>query len=297
MPCASLLVPPADRHVHRPAADHGRHRVAAAGARQGAVLAGHAATLAIALLFFLYGARLAPQAALAGARNGKLHLMVFLSTFVLFPLLGLAARALFPHLLTPALWAGVILLCALPSTVQSSVAFTSIARGNVPAALCSATVSNLLGIVLTPLLAGLLLVRGRPRRHLRPHGRRHPAAAAAALRRRAGAAAVDRRLGGAQPPGAGLVDRGSILLVVYAAFSEGMVAGIWHSLDVAMLAAAVRGQRRAAGRGAGDHHAAQPAAGLQPGRSRSPSCSAAPRRAWRAACRWRACCSPAARSG
>src|SRR5580658_4553047 len=127
----------------------------------GAVLAGQGATLAIALLFFLYGARLSPQAAMAGARHGRLHLLVFLSTFALFPALGMGARALFPHLLTPELWAGVILLCVLPSTVQSSVAFTSIARGNVPAALCAATMSNLVGILLTPVLAGLLLATGQ----------------------------------------------------------------------------------------------------------------------------------------
>ncbi len=62
---------------------------------------------------------------------------------MLFPLLGLTARALAPGLLPPALWAGLLLLCVLPSTVQSSIAFTSIARGNVPAALCAATASNL----------------------------------------------------------------------------------------------------------------------------------------------------------
>jgi solute carrier family 10 (sodium/bile acid cotransporter), member 7 len=49
------------------------------------------------------------------------------------------------------------MLCVLPSTVQSSIAFTSIARGNVAAALCAATASNLFGVLLTPLLAGLLL--------------------------------------------------------------------------------------------------------------------------------------------
>ena len=111
----------------------------------------------IALMFFLQGAKLAPQAALAGARHWRLHAAVLASTFLLFPALGLTARALVPGLLTPALWAGVLMLCVLPSTVQSSIAFTSIARGNVAAALCAATASNLLGILLTPLLAGLLL--------------------------------------------------------------------------------------------------------------------------------------------
>ena len=117
-------------------------------------------------------------------------------TFVLFPVLGLAARAAWPGLLTPPLWTGLILLCVLPSTVQSSIAFTSIARGNVPAALCAATASNLLGMVLTPLLAGLLLsahggfsVQG---------GGRHRAATAAAVRRRPARSPVDRRLGRAQ---------------------------------------------------------------------------------------------------
>ena len=130
--------------------------------------------------------------------------------------------------------AGVILLCTLPSTVQSSVAFTSIARGNVPAALCAATVSNLLGILLTPVLASLLLATG--------HGGFSPAmfgdialqllvpfAAGQAVRPWIGAWAERNRTV------LGLVDRGSILIVVYTAFSEGMVAGIWHQLDIAML--------------------------------------------------------------
>jgi len=201
---------------------------------EGAVIAGYAAKLAIALLFFLYGAKLAPQAALAGARHVKLHTMVLLSTFLLFPLLGLAGRALFPHLLTPALWAGVILLCVLPSTVQSSIAFTSIARGNVPAALCAATASNMIGIVLTPLLAGLLLAGGRGGVSLGMVGDIMlqlllPFALGQGLRPWIGAWAERNR------KVLGMVDRGSILLVVYVAFSEGMVAGIWHQLDVAML--------------------------------------------------------------
>src|SRR3978361_1149929 len=122
-----------------------------------AVAASYITTAAIALLFFLHGARLAPRAALAGARHWRLHIVVLGSTFLLFPALALGARALFPHLLTSELWTGLILLSVLPSTVQSSIAFPSIARGNVPAALCAATASNLLGMALTPLLAGLLL--------------------------------------------------------------------------------------------------------------------------------------------
>jgi hypothetical protein len=90
----------------------------------GAIIARYATYAAIALLFFLHGARLSPQAALAGASHWRLHIVVLASTFVLFPALGLGAKALFPGLLAPPLWTGVILLCALPSTVQSSIAFT-----------------------------------------------------------------------------------------------------------------------------------------------------------------------------
>ena len=200
----------------------------------GAVAAGYATTGAIALLFFLHGARLAPKAALAGARHWRLHIVVLTSTFVLFPVLGLAARAAWPGLLSPALWTGLILLCVLPSTVQSSIAFTSIARGNVPAALCAATASNLLGMLLTPLLAGLLLsahggfsVRGAGDIVLQLL---LPFAAGQLARPLIGAwAARNKTL-------LGLVDRGSILLVVYGAFSEGVTQGLWHQVDAGQLA-------------------------------------------------------------
>jgi solute carrier family 10 (sodium/bile acid cotransporter), member 7 len=201
---------------------------------QGAVAAGYATDGAIALLFFLHGARLQPKAALAGARHWRLHALVFASTFLLFPALGLAAHALAPSLLTPPLWSGLLLLCVLPSTVQSSIAFTSIARGNVPAALCAATASNLLGILLTPLLAGLLL-RAQGGFSLHAVGDvvlqlMVPFAAGQLVRPWiAGWAGRNKTL-------LGLVDRGSILLVVYAAFSEGVTHGIWHQLDIARLA-------------------------------------------------------------
>jgi sodium/bile acid cotransporter 7 len=200
----------------------------------GAVAAGYATTAAIALLFFLHGARLAPKAALAGARHWRLHIVVLLSTFVLFPVLGLAARAAWPGLLTPPLWMGLILLCVLPSTVQSSIAFTSIARGNVPAALCAATASNLLGMALTPLLAGFLL-SAQGGFSIKAAGDivlqlLLPFAAGQLARPLIGDwAARNKKL-------LSLVDRGSILLVVYVAFSEGVTQGIWHQLDLSRLA-------------------------------------------------------------
>ena len=200
----------------------------------GAVVAKYATNAAIALLFFLHGARLSPQAALAGAGHWRLHIVVLASTFLLFPALGLAAKALLPGLLTPPLWTGVILLCVLPSTVQSSIAFTSIAHGNVPAALCAATASNLLGMGLTPVLVGLLLgAQGGFSLHAVGDILLQllvPFAAGQLARPWIGAWALRHKTL------LGLVDRGSILLVVYSAFSEGVTQGIWHQLGLADLA-------------------------------------------------------------
>src|SRR5260370_1082666 len=116
---------------------------------------------AIALLFFLQGARLSRGAILAGALHWRLHLLVFTATFVLFPIVGLMLRPLSGTLLTPPLYLGLLFLCTLPSTVQASVAFTSIAGGNVAAALCSASASSIIGVVLTPLLRGFSLTTFR----------------------------------------------------------------------------------------------------------------------------------------
>ncbi|MET9933981.1 MULTISPECIES: bile acid:sodium symporter family protein [unclassified Streptomyces] len=193
-----------------------------------------ASTGAVALLFFLYGARLSTREALDGLRHWRLHLTVLGCTFLLFPLLGLAARGLVPAVLTPQLYGGLLFLCLVPSTIQSSIAFTSIARGNVPAAICAGSFSSLAGIVLTPLLAAALL--GGSTGGLSADGILRivlqllvPFLAGQFLRRWVGGFLVRRK------KVLGHVDRGSILLVVYTAFSQGMVAGIWHLVTPARL--------------------------------------------------------------
>lgn len=116
---------------------------------QGAVAFDHVVTAAIALLFFLYGAKLSPAAVGRGLLHWRLQGTVFLVTFGLFPLVGLGVATLARGELPPDLLVGLVYLSLLPSTVQSSIAFTSIARGNVAAALTSASISNLVGVVLT----------------------------------------------------------------------------------------------------------------------------------------------------
>ncbi|GAA5173193.1 bile acid:sodium symporter [Niveibacterium umoris] len=108
-------------------------------------------TYGVALVFLLYGLTLSPQKMREGVVNWRLHAVVQAATFVLFPLLGVAFQRLFGHHLDPALALGVFYLCALPSTVSSSVAMTSIAKGNVPGAIFNASLSSLIGVFITPL--------------------------------------------------------------------------------------------------------------------------------------------------
>lgn len=199
---------------------------------QTAVAFGWVTNLAIALLFFLHGAKLSRQAIVAGAGHWRLHLLVFSLTFVLFPLLGLALKPLLSPLIGKDLYMGMLYLCALPATVQSAIAFTSLARGNIPAAICSAAASSLFGIFLTPLLVTLLL---------NVHGDSGSTVDAilkisVQLLLPFIAGQIARRwIGewvGRNKSWLKFVDQGSILLVVFGAFSEAVNEGIWHQIPL-----------------------------------------------------------------
>jgi solute carrier family 10 (sodium/bile acid cotransporter), member 7 len=194
-----------------------------------------AVDLAVALLFLLYGARLKPEAIWSGLSHWRLQSLIFASTYILFPMTGVVLALLLRGHLPADIVTGLMFLCLLPSTVQSSIAFTSIARGNVPGALCSASLSNMLGVVLTPILVSQLL----------------PAASGGfslkALEGIAMQILLPFMIGQLVRPWIGdwllrhalltsVVDRGSVLVVVYAAFSAGMVAGIWHQLSPGSIA-------------------------------------------------------------
>lgn len=193
-----------------------------------------ATKVAVALLFFLHGARLSSQAVLSGMGHWRLHLTVGAATWLLFPILGVLITLLPDSVMPHGLALGILFLCCLPSTVQSSIAFTSIAGGNVPAAICSASLSNLLGILLTPILVGALMgakgggvsldsIESIALQLLVPF------AAGQALRPLIGKwAERHRKL-------LSLVDRGSILMVVYGAFSEAVINGLWHQISPGAL--------------------------------------------------------------
>jgi sodium/bile acid cotransporter 7 len=199
---------------------------------EAATIVGWVVKIAIALLFFLHGAKLSREAVVAGLTHWRLHLTILAFTFVLFPALGLLISR--SGLLSPTLSSGMLFLCCLPSTVQSSIAFTSIGRGNVAAAVCAASASNLLGIFLTPVLVGVLM---------QAHGDVGgwdsvqsiiiqllvPFVAGQLLRPWVGPWIEKHKAL------VGQVDRGSILLVVYSAFSAAVVGGIWKIVSVPEL--------------------------------------------------------------
>jgi sodium/bile acid cotransporter 7 len=205
----------------------------------GATVAGWLANGAILLLFFLHGAKLSRGAIIAGAAKWKLHLAVLATSFLFYPLLGLGAHAVALKV-APAMAAGLLYLSLLPSTVQSSIAFTSIAGGDVPAAICSASLSSIIGILVTPLLAQVLMGAGGS----------SGAQALDSILKVAGQLLVPFLAGHFLRPViggfvdrhrtlVGRVDRSSILFLVYTVFSAAVVEGIWHRTDLHDLIAAL----------------------------------------------------------
>jgi sodium/bile acid cotransporter 7 len=194
-----------------------------------------ATTIAIAALFFLYGARLSPSETLAGLKHWRLHLTILSFTYLLFPVLGMAVVAVTGPVLSPGLQAGLLYLTLVPSTVQSSIAFTSIAKGNVAGAVVSASASNILGVFLTPALCWLLMsstgrVAFTTSTIVEIVLQLFVPFVLGQLSRRWTAGFVTAH------PRLKLVDRGSIVLVVYAAFSAGMREGMWSSTSWTDLA-------------------------------------------------------------
>ncbi len=192
---------------------------------------------AIGLLFFLHGARLSRQAILAGIMHWRLHSLVFAFTFIAFPLIGWLLLPVLRPLLGNELAMGVLYLCALPGTVQSAIAFTAIARGNLAAAVCSASASSLIGILVTPLLVLILLdldasgagfsfldtLVSISLQLLVPFLTGH------LLRPWLGDWIAKQRSWLSK------VDQTSILLVVYTAFSASVVAGLWKDVPLDKL--------------------------------------------------------------
>ena len=199
---------------------------------------GWVTTIGIAVLFFLYGARLEPRELRAGLRHWRLHSVVLVATFVAFPLLGLLGQWVLTPVLGASLAAGFLFTTLVPSTVQSSITFVAIARGHASAAVVSASVSNLLGVFLTPLLVfALMTTDGSVKITWDSVG---TIALQLLLPFVLGQIFRDRILPITNKiKRLALFDKTVIVLVVYAAFSEGVAEGIWTMVGVPQLAVLV----------------------------------------------------------
>jgi sodium/bile acid cotransporter 7 len=207
-----------------------------APARAGfAVAVGWLSLATILLLFFFHGAKLAREQIIAGLTHWRLHLTILACTFVFFPIIGMIGFHAWRNLMPRNLWIGILFVCALPSTVQSAIAFVSIARGNVPAAVASASASQMLGVVLTPILMGLMV------------GAHGAGAGVQGMGKIAAEILLPFVVGHLMRPWiggwverhrqlVGITDRSTILIAVYGAFSAAVIEGLWHKLPPAALA-------------------------------------------------------------
>ncbi|WP_148863997.1 bile acid:sodium symporter family protein [Marinobacter fonticola] len=200
---------------------------------------GVAGSVAVALLFFFHGAALSREQVVAGASHWRLHVIITAMTFLVFPILVWPISKL-PSSWVPAdLVLGFLYLGVLPSAVSSSIAFTAMARGNVPAAVCSAAASNVFGMMLTPFLLMLLVsvagdgfsvgdaLKDIVFQLLLPFGVGH---------------GLRPWLGGFMERHKSLMgryDQGVILLIVYSAFSHSVVSGLWQRLPVTSIVLAI----------------------------------------------------------
>lgn len=187
--------------------------------------------IAVMLLFFLYGAKLSRRSVLDGLMHWRLQSLVAFSTFVMIPALGLLLCPFLGHLMTPELTMGLLYVCMLPSTVQSSIAFTSIAGGNVAAAVCAASVSSLLGVFVTPLLVGLFVTATGDGGGLNPDSFINicyiillPFVLGQIAQRWIGEWVRNHR------NITSWTDQTTIWIVVYSAFSHAMVQGVWKTV-------------------------------------------------------------------
>ncbi len=202
----------------------------------GAVLFDYLTNAAIILLFYLYGVKLSRKSVIEGILNWRLQALVFCFTFIFFPVVTPLLRPLLEPLTGAALFMGLVYVACLPSTVQSSIAFTSVAGGNVPAAVCSASVSSLLGVFLTPLLVGFLFSTGTA--HVEVGVDTILKICYQILLPFVLGQLSQRRLQNFVRNRKELIrwnDQGTIWLVVYTSFSGATVAGYWQQLDALHL--------------------------------------------------------------
>ena len=211
------------------------------GASGGSMHAEYVINIGVFVVFFLHGINLSSEQIRHGLKNWRLHLMVQGFTFVVFPLLWWLGKSLLGSHVPALLMLGFLYLCALPSTISSSVALTGSAGGNVPAAILNASLSSVLGIFLTPWLVSLVVGNGSDGIDL-----------GATLLDLCAMLLLPLVLGQLLRPWLGrffarhkrytnVMDKVVILLLVYAAFCNSMISGLWQQQGGSVLLTAVLG--------------------------------------------------------
>jgi sodium/bile acid cotransporter 7 len=211
------------------------------GATGGTMHAEYVINVGVFVVFFLHGVNLSSEQIRHGLKNWRLHVMVQVFTFLVFPIIWLICDKTFGTHVPALLMLGFLYLCALPSTISSSVALTGSAGGNVPAAILNASMSSVFGIFLTPWLVSLVIGTGSGGIDL-------------------GSTLLDLSLmlllplvlGQLLRPLLGkffarhkkytnLIDKIVILLLVYAAFCNSMLSGMWQTQGNSVIAMAFIG--------------------------------------------------------
>ncbi|MGJ8582185.1 MAG: bile acid:sodium symporter family protein [Psychromonas sp.] len=191
--------------------------------------------IGVAIVFFLHGLGLSPAAIKAGISNWRMHIYIQVATFVAYPLLWVIFGDLFLAYMPAALAFGFCYLFVLPSTISSSVAMTSVGKGNVPGAIFNASLSSILGIFITPLLIQLFM--GFEGVELDLMASIISISKLLLLPMILGQLARPLLLKFAEKHKSVVnkVDKYVILLIVYNAFCNSIVNGIWSSFSIEML--------------------------------------------------------------
>jgi sodium/bile acid cotransporter 7 len=211
------------------------------GATGGGMRAEYVINIGVFLVFFFHGVNLSSEQIRHGLRNWKLHVMVQIFTFAVFPLIWLLSDKLLGSHIPSLLMLGFLYLCALPSTISSSVALTGSAGGNVPAAILNASLSSVLGIFLTPSLVSFVVGSGAGGIDL-----------GATLLDLCAMLLLPLVLGQLLRPLLGkffarhkrytnIADKLVILLLVYSAFCNSMVSGMWQQQGNSVILTALMG--------------------------------------------------------
>lgn len=209
------------------------------GAGDGPLRLGLVTKLGIGLVFFLHGANLAPENLLAGLKKWQVHVLIQATTFAMFPIFGVIIFWGLAPVLPESLRLGFFFLAALPSTISSSVAMTVLGRGNVPVAVFNATLSGLLGLVLTPAMVSVVVATGSVQFSLVDAVINIALTLLAPFIVGQMARPLIKTVLTKHKPVVSLLDRGVILLIVFTSFASSTAGGIWSRFSAVEFSATI----------------------------------------------------------